>query len=115
MVESLCAFDGVMITKVTISLLTINACIVIVLIIWLTDAAYERSAAGDVMVNLSVLQVPKKAPKGFLAIHVAVTIFLTICWVLSLGCFPVYFCYHADVDLAFQLSQQCVSDQVLEP
>jgi hypothetical protein len=31
MVESLCAFDGIMITKVTISILTISAGIVIVL------------------------------------------------------------------------------------
>lgn len=46
MVESLCAFDGIMITMVTISGLTINAGIVIVLTIELIGAAYERFAAG---------------------------------------------------------------------
>lgn len=39
MVESLCAFDGIMITKVTISLLTISAGIVILLTISLIGIA----------------------------------------------------------------------------
>lgn len=46
MVESLCAFDEIMITKVTISLLTINAGIVIVLTIKVIGVLDDWFGAG---------------------------------------------------------------------
>ena len=52
MVESLCAFDGIMITKVTIIILTISYGVMITLTISLIGTTYERLAAEVFMLNL---------------------------------------------------------------